>query len=98
MEPVDQDFESPEGNEMGQISGRVFWDGKEVGVASNVKVDNFDYYGHWTPCPDAGVYMEFRNAVCDDEGASVVIGTTKPPLRGTVHSVPTDQIEIKIRC
>lgn len=75
----------------------LFWEGSKIGVVSNPKVDNFDYYGPWQPTEDAELYKRFLAQVELEGGARVRIGEANSTLTGTVELEPDDEIQIKIR-
>lgn len=82
---------------MKEITEILYWNGNIVGVISNAKVDNFDFYGTWRPTSDANLYRQFLEQVAEEGGARVDIGEVGSPLTGTVELEPDDQIEVKIR-
>jgi hypothetical protein len=74
----------------------VFCRDQLLGYVVNPKVDNFDLYGAWQPeakGPMSDVLEELdRTGVVE-----LNIGSSKPPMRGTLETVPDSEIEIKIR-
>ena len=82
---------------MSEKTEKVFWNGEVVGVVTEPKVDNFDYYGQWKPTEDGGLYEKFIEAIDEDGGAQIIIGDLESPLVGTVELEPDEEIEIKIR-
>jgi predicted lysophospholipase L1 biosynthesis ABC-type transport system permease subunit len=82
---------------MAEKTEQVFWEGKRVGVVTNPRVDNFDYYGSWQPTDDNELYRRFLDQIDVDGGAKIEIGEIGSPLTGTVELEPDDEIEVKIR-
>ncbi len=82
---------------MNKRTETLFWNGKIVGVISNPKLVNFDYYGSWTPITDTDLYRQFLEQVDMEGGARFEIGDVGSPLTGTVELEPGDEIDVKIR-
>ena len=82
---------------MSEKAEQIFWNGEVVGVVTDPKVDNFDYYGIWKPTEESDLYNRFVETVEKDGGASIVVGDLESRLVGTVELAPDHEIEIKIR-
>jgi hypothetical protein len=82
---------------MRKSSHIVFWNNKEIGIISNCKVDNFDFYGNWHITASPELYSAFLTVIDNEEnGAYVEFGEPKSKLKGNVLVEPDDEIEIKM--
>ncbi|MEO1484023.1 MAG: hypothetical protein AAFU77_18080 [Myxococcota bacterium] len=83
---------------MGKKVENIYWNGRSVGTLTGPSVDMFDYYGLWTPCTDENLYTSFLEAVQMEGGTLVAIGDSSSDLVGTVEELPSDELQIKLRC
>lgn len=75
----------------------VFWNNKQIGIISNSKVDNFDFYGDWQVIADPELYGAFLNAIDKEEyGAYIKFGDSQSKLAGNVLVEPDEEINIKM--
>ena len=81
---------------MCECSHIVFWNNKPIGVISNAKVDNFEFYGAWKATENIELYTSFLEEVDSEYGAFVVIGEIDGQLTGNVLVEPDDEIDIRM--
>jgi hypothetical protein len=82
---------------MASKSEPIFWKRAQVGVVTDPRFDNFDYFGSWRSTDDIELYRRFLEQVQAEGGARVEIGEIGSALTGTVELEPDDEIEVKIR-
>jgi hypothetical protein len=73
----------------------VFFEGLVIGRVSSPTLDNFNFYGRWSPAPGPAL-TRFLALVENDGEASVVLGRGDPPLTGIVESVPNRELDVRV--
>lgn len=73
----------------------VFWNQIPIGVLTDVKCDNFYYYGKWKPLDAEGV-RRFLQELDENEEAYVCVGSAESGMVGVVREAPETSLDYTV--
>jgi hypothetical protein len=73
----------------------VFWNQISIGLLTNIKCDNFYYYGKWKPLDGEGV-TRFLQELDENDEAYVCVGDAERGMVGVVREAPETSLDYTV--